>query len=93
MLLSRPASFCVNVRYAVIDMQNHVNTMLSDLIKLRADPELKQSLCAVAAQEKISVSELVRRTLRARVAKRDGASPSGDDPGPFRPAPGQRIAA
>jgi hypothetical protein len=58
------------------------------LIKLKAEPRLKEALCAAADRENTSLSEFVRRELRSAVARQ-----APDEPDPFRPAPAQRQAA
>ena len=66
--------------------------LFSSAINLKLELELHQALAAAAREERTTLSEYARRTLRARIGSRSGP-PYDDDPGPFRPAPGQRIAA
>jgi len=68
------------------------STIFPNIIKVRADPDLRAGLLKAAEEQRTTVSEVVRRELRSALAGRSPASP-GDDPDPFRPAPGARIAA
>jgi HicB family len=68
--------------------------LFSSAINLKLEPELHQALAAAARDERTTLSEFARRTLRARIGSRsDTSHDDGDTPGPFRPAPGARIAA
>ena len=62
--------------------------LFSSAINLKLEPELHRALTAAARDEHTTLSEFARRAIADRIA-----SVSPDDPGPFRPAPGQRIAA
>ncbi len=68
------------------------STIFPNVIKVRTDADLREGLVKAAEEQRTTVSEVVRRELRSALAGRSSASPD-DDPGPFRPAPGQRIAA
>lgn len=64
-------------------------------IRCRVEPELREGLLNAAREDRTSVSEWLRRTLRQAVAARSAMSPGNNEAitGPFRPASGQRLAA
>jgi hypothetical protein len=61
------------------------------VIKVRTDADLRGVLAKVAEAERTTVSEIVRRELRAALVGR--SRPSPDEDGPFRPDRGMRAAA
>lgn len=65
------------------------------LNRFRGDPDLARDLAEAARRDKLTLSEFARRELRRAIVARGPVAPrdGGDDPGPFRPAPAQRIAA
>jgi hypothetical protein len=66
--------------------------LFSGALHLRLEPELRDSIAAVARREKPTSAKWIRRELRERVAVR--SAPSDDDgPGPFSPGAGMRQAA
>ena len=51
---------------------------LVEIIRLRADPELRTALAAEARAQRVSMSELVRRQLRSALAPAGrGLAPGG----------------
>jgi hypothetical protein len=63
------------------------------VLKVCTDASLRDDLVKAAEAERTTVSEIVRRGLRSALAGRSPAPPNDGEPDPFRPAPGQRIAA
>lgn len=51
-------------------------TLFGDLIKLKAEPDLKQALADAARRERMTMSEFVRRELRSAVSDRSAARDS-----------------
>ena len=68
--------------------------LFSSAINLKLEPELHQALAAAARDERTTLSEFARRTLRARIGSRSDPPHDGDNtPGPFTPDLGMRPAA
>jgi hypothetical protein len=59
-----------------------------DRIAAAAPRGFRELVKRAAAAERITMGEFVRRAIAERIGDADD-----DDPGPFRPAPGQRLAA
>lgn len=56
-------------------------TMFSKAMLLKVEPELKDALADAARKERTSASELIRRELRAAVARRSRSAPSYEQAG------------
>lgn len=69
------------------------STIFPTVLKVRTDASLRDDLVKAAEAECTTVSEIVRRGLRSALAERSPTPPHDDDPSPFRPDQGQRIAA
>ena len=67
--------------------------LFSSAINLKLEPELHQALAAAARDERTTLSEFARRTLRACIGSRSGPPHGDDDPGPFSPGAAMRPAA
>jgi hypothetical protein len=59
-----------------------------DRIAAAAPRGFREQVKRAAQAERITMGEFVRRAIAERIGNGDD-----DDPGPFRPAPGQRLAA
>jgi hypothetical protein len=61
-----------------------------DRIAAAAPRGFRDEVKRAAAAERITMGEFVRRAIVERIGQR---ARDDDDPGPFRPASGQRLAA
>ena len=65
-----------------------------DVVRARVPRGLRQAVKQAADAEHIPLGEFVRRALSERLNSAPNPKlPGGDDPGPFNPASGMRIAA
>ena len=61
-----------------------------DEVRARAPRGLRDRLKRAADAERVTMGEFVRRAVTERI---ESVSREGDDPGPFDPSRGQRLAA